>query len=324
MIYNSIINLKGVQEMNKSIAVKENNSIVASKNIFINRFVKFLDVAPLTVQAYTSGLKQFFTYLASNGIKQPDRNSIIEFKKYLIENNRKNSTIALYLSGLKRFFAFLENEGLYSNITIGVKAPKITRQHKKDAFSGTQIKEVMSTINTNTLEGLRNFAMIGLIATAGLRTIEVTRANIEDLRLNAGQWVLYIQGKGRADKGEFVHVTPKVLKALRAYLKARGNVKATEPLFASCSRRNNGSRLTTRTVSGVCKNAMKAAGYISSRLTAHSLRHTAITLALMAGQSIQEVCSFARHANIATTMIYAHDVSRLNSQCESLIERAIF
>ena len=229
--------------MNKSIAVKENNSIIASKNIFINRFVKFLDVAPLTVQAYTSGLKQFFTYLASNGIKQPDRNSVIEFKKYLIENNRKNSTIALYLSGLKRFFAFLENEGLYSNITIGVKAPKIDRGHKKDAFSGTQIKEVMTTINTNTLEGIRNFAMLGLITTAGLRTIEIVRANVEDLRLNAGQWVLYVQGKGRTDKGEFVHVTSKVLKAIRAYLKARGNVNPSEPLFVSHSRRNKGSRL---------------------------------------------------------------------------------
>ena len=310
--------------MNKSIAVKENNSIIASKNIFINRFVKFLDVAPLTVQAYTSGLKQFFTYLASNGIKQPDRNSVIEFKKYLIENNRKNSTIALYLSGLKRFFAFLENEGLYSNITIGVKAPKINRGHKKDAFSGTQIKEVMTTINTNTLEGLRNFAMLGLITTAGLRTIEIVRANVEDLRLNAGQWVLYIQGKGRTDKGEFVHVTSKVLKAIRAYLKARGNVKPSEPLFVSHSRRNKGSRLTTRTVSGVCKNAMKAAGYISSRLTAHSLRHTAITLALLAGQSLQDVQAFARHSSINTTTIYAHNVNRLNSQCEALIERAIF
>lgn len=303
----------------------QNNANLAVINEQVNRFVKFLDVAPLTVRAYISGLKQYFSYLRINNVKTLDnRNSIIEFKKMLIEAGRKASTVKLYLSAIKRFYSWCESEGLCSNIAQGIKAPKLDRGHKKDAFNGSQIKEVMTTINTSTLEGLRNFAMIGLITTAGLRTIEITRANVEDLRLNAGQWVLYVQGKGRSDKGEFVHVTPKVLKALRAYLKARGNVKATEPLFASCSRRNNGSRLTTRTVSGVCKNAMKAAGYISSRLTAHSLRHTAITLALMAGQSIQEVCSFARHANIATTMIYAHDVNRLNSQCESLIESAIF
>ena len=69
---------------------------------------------------------------------------------------------------------------------------------------------------------------------------------------------------------------------------------------------------------------MKAAGYISSRLTAHSLRHTAITLALLAGQSIQDVQAFARHSSINTTTIYAHNVNRLDSRCESLIERAIF
>lgn len=300
------------------------NSNLTVFNEHVNNFVKFLDVAPLTVQSYISGLKQFFSYLQINNVKMPDKNSVIEFKKYLISNAKKPATIKLYLTAVKRFFVWLEAEGFYSNITVGIKAPKQDRGHKKDAFSGAQIKDVMKCINTATLEGLRNFAMLGLITTAGLRTVEIIRANVEDLRLNAGQWVLYVQGKGRSDKNEFVHVTPKVLKAITAYLKARGRVAGNEPLFASCSNRNRGGRLTTRTISGVCKKAMITAGYVSARLTAHSLRHTAITLALLAGQSIQEVCSFARHANIATTMIYAHDVNRLQSQCESLIESAIF
>ena len=310
----------------KAVGIQDNNNAnLAVINERVNKFVKFLDVAPLTVRAYVSGLKQYFYYLRINNVKTlDDRNSIIEFKKMLIEAGRKANTVKLYLSAIKRFYSWCESEGLCSNIAQGIKAPKIDRGFKKDAFSGTQIKEVMTTINTNTLEGLRNFAMLGLITTAGLRTIEIVRANVEDLRLNAGQWVLYVQGKGRTDKGEFVHVTSKVLKAIRAYLKARGNVKPSEPLFVSHSRRNKGSRLTTRTVSGVCKNAMKAAGYISSRLTEHSLRHTAITLALLAGQSLQDVQAFARHSSINTTTIYAHNVNRLNSQCEALIERAIF
>ena len=310
------------------VRIQDNNNAnlnLAVINEQVNKFVKFLDVAPLTVRAYVSGLKQYFYYLRNNNIKTlDDRNSIIEFKKMLIEAGRKANTVKLYLSAIKRFYSWCESEGLCSNVAQGIKAPKIDRGFKKDAFSGSQIKEVMTTINTNSLEGLRNFAMIGLITTAGLRTCEIVRANVEDLRLNAGQWVLYVQGKGRADKGEFVHVTSKVLKAIRAYLKARGSVKPSEPLFVSHSRRNRGSRLTTRTVSGVCKNAMIAAGYISSRLTAHSLRHTAITLALIAGQNIQDVQAFARHSSISTTTIYAHNVSRLNSQCEALIERAIF
>lgn len=302
----------------KAVEIQEINEVL------INRFVKFLDVAPLTVKSYTSGLKQYFSFLNNNGIKQPDRNSVIEFKKYLADNNSKNSTIALYLSAVKRFFSWSESEGLYPNITAGIKAPKIDKGHKKDAFSGEQVKEILAGMSKDSLKGLRDFAMLGLIATTGLRTIEVVRANVEDLRLNAGVPVLYVQGKGKTSKADFVKITPKVLAAIQAYLKARGQVKASEPLFVSHANRNNGGRLTTRTVSGVCKKAFAVAGYISSRLTAHSLRHSAITISLMAGQSLQEVQAFARHSNIATTTIYAHNVNRLKSQCENLIEGVIF
>ncbi|MBQ3456960.1 MAG: tyrosine-type recombinase/integrase, partial [Synergistaceae bacterium] len=59
-------------------------------------------------------------------------------------------------------------------------------------------------------------------------------------------------------------------------------------------------------------------------LTAHSLRHSAITIALMGGMSLQDTQSFARHQNLSTTLIYAHDVNRLKSMCEATISTAIF
>ena len=62
------------------------------------------------------------------------------------------------------------------------------------------------------------------------------------------------------------------------------------------------------------------AGINSDRITAHSMRHTAVTLALIGGASIQEAQSMARHTNINTTMIYAHNLDRLDSPAESKIE----
>ena len=83
--------------------------------------------------------------------------------------------------------------------------------------------------------------------------------------------------------------------------------------------------MTTRSISGVCKEAMKAAGYNSERLTAHSLRHTAVTLALIAnGGNIQEAQQFARHANISTTQIYAHNLEKQNNTCSRLVASEIF
>ena len=303
--------------------VKIQNSLVAV-NKQVNNFVKFLDVAPLTVRSYTSGLKQFFSYLRINEVKMLERKNIVEFKKALINSGKKPATVALYLSAVKKFFTWCESEGICSNLAAGVKAPKVDKFHKKDCLSGNQIREIMQTVNTSSLQGLRDFAILALVSVCGLRTIEVTRANIEDLQLNAGRAILHIQGKGRNSKSEFVNIPEKVLAAIRLYLQARGSVKPSEPLFASCSRRNRGGRLTTMTISTICKRAMVRAGFISARLTAHSLRHSAVTLALLAGLSIQEVSAFARHSNIQTTLVYSHEVNRLQSQCENAIASQIF
>ena len=154
--------------------------------------------------------------------------------------------------------------------------------------------------------------------------MEITRAKLEDFRSVGGVPVLYIQGKGRTEKDEFVKLPQQVEQAIRQYIAAKGMTAISEPLFTSESDRNHGHGLTTRTISGIAKRAMLDAGFNSTRLTAHSLRHTAITLALMGGQSLPDVQAFARHSNINTTMIYNHSVNRMRSACENTIAKEIF
>ena len=69
---------------------------------------------------------------------------------------------------------------------------------------------------------------------------------------------------------------------------------------------------------------LKEAGYNSEKLTAHSLRHTAVTLSLLGGNTLQEVQQFARHTDISTTQIYAHNLDRAKNKCEETIAEAIF
>ena len=205
-----------------------------------------------------------------------------------------------------------------------MKSPRIDKGHKKDALTAVQLRKILSGIDRTTLKGKRDYAIFCLVSATGLRTCEVIRADIGDLRSMQGETVLYVQGKGRSNKSDFVKVSEPVMTAISDYLELRGEVQDDEPLFASTAHRNAGKRLTTRSISGICKQAMIRAGFNSRRLTAHSLRHSAVTLALMAGVSIQEVSQFARHSNISVTMIYAHDVQRLKSRCESAVSSAIF
>ena len=287
------------------------------------RFVQYLDVSEQSVKSYSVGVRKFLSFLQRNSIVQPTRNTVILYKREMSEKYAA-STVALYLSSIRRFFSWCESEGLYADITRGVKSPKQTHEHKRDAFSCDELKKILSGMRRETLEDKRNYAVFALIAATGLRTVEVMRADVGDIHSVGGVVMLDVQGKGHAAKDAFVKLSEPVQKAIAEYLAMRGHVSPNEPLFASCSRRNKGGRLTTRTISQVCKDAMKAAGYDSRRLTAHSLRHSAVSIAILQGMTLDDVSAFARHSSISITMLYNHTISRMKSRCESAVSAAIF
>lgn len=289
----------------------------------LDSFIGFLDVSPNTVRSYSYGIRYFLRYVADNHITHPTRDTVIAYKTKLAAE-KSAATVSLYLSAIRRFFAWTESAGLYQNITTGIKSPKISKTHRKDCFSGAQLKTIISGIDRQSLEGKRNYAIFTLAACCGLRTIEITRANIGDIHAVTGVKLLDVMGKGHAEKDAFVKLPEPVMTAINDYLGMRGHVSNDEPLFTSCSRRNKGERLTTATISSVCKKAMRKAGFDSKRLTAHSLRHSAITLALLAGGKLDEVSAFARHSSIAITQVYNHSVQRLKSACENNVAGAIF
>ena len=327
---------------NNSKAIIDTFDINHFRDYIINDFFAFLDVSEKTIATYRRALKQFFRFLSNNNISSPAYDDILLFKKELENKNCKSATIALYLASVRRFFSWCEQKKVYPNISVGIKAPRQDRGHKRDFLGAKQLKLVLNTIDRSTLEGKRDYAIMALMSVGGLRTIEVSRANIEDVRTLGDFTVLYVQGKGRKDRTEFVKLPEPVLKAINEYLRERsdsndslqrksqrgesqrGAIDGSAPLFVSTSNRNKNGRLTTRTISGIAKRAMRQAGLDSPRLSAHSLRHSAVTLSLLAGADLAEVQAFARHSNISTTQIYSHAVDRINSMCENAISDAIF
>ncbi len=311
---------------NNEIILQESNGIIEYKSIttdLFTKFIDFVDATPKTIQTYTRAIRQFAKWLEAHGITQPTREDVIAYREEL-KAEHKPSTVQNYITAVRLFFQWAEREGFYSNIADHIKGAKLDKNHKKDYLTSRQVKKVLEQAKEESIEGLRNYAILVLMFTGGLRTIEVSRANIEDLRTAGDNTVLYIQGKGHEEKTDYIKLMPEVEDAIRAYLKARGASDNKEPLFTSLSNNSKGARISTRSVSGIVKEALVNAGFNSDKLTAHSTRHTAVTLALMGGQSLQEVQQFARHTNIATTQIYAHNLDRAKNQCEATIAKAIF
>ena len=306
---------------------RQNNSLDVIRTLDFNtfdRFISYLDASPKTVETYKKALRQFFNYIGVHGIRKPQREDVLAFRDDLKASGLKPTTVQNYITATRIFFKWTEQEGLYPNIAEHVKGAKLDKNHKKDYLTSRQAKEVLAGVQTDSEEGLRNYAILSLMVTGGLRTIEVSRADVGDLRTVGENTVLFVQGKGREEKTEYIKISAPVEKAIRSYLKARENVEEGQPLFTSTSNNSRGKRITTRTVSGVVKTALRNAGYDSARLTAHSLRHTAITLALLAGREITEVQQFARHANLNTTMIYNHALDQAKNGCSDAITNAIF
>lgn len=294
----------------------------------IAEFIAFVDVRPASQRTYLTAIRQFWVWTRERGGRL-DRETVMAWRDALAAAGKKAATVQLYLVAVKRFCAWASATGrLDAREAEGVKAvkaPRVSKEFKRDCLSAAQARELLASIDVSELAGKRDYALLALMLSTGIRDCEAARARIFDLRVIAGQSALAIQGKGRDEADACVKIAAPVEKALRAYLMARGEADKAAPLFHSLSNRNASKMpLTTRSISRVVKTRLRAIGLDSGRLSAHSLRHTAATLNLLGGGSLEETQALLRHASVTTTMKYAHHLSWAERQAERRIADAIF
>ena len=283
------------------------------------QWLQELDVLPRTRSNYSKAIGRYLDFLTATGLQGSEVSDLMAYKARLADAYSAN-TINTYLVPVRGFYKWLSARIAGVNPAANLKGAKPSRGFKKDALTPDQALTLLRHASQDgTLKGKRNTAILYLLLHTALRTIEVARANVEDLRPQGNVTVLWVQGKGREEKDSYVVIPPAVEERLRDYLSARGQVEDSDPLFASLSHRNGGERMTTRSISRLVKDALVEAGFNSSRLTAHSMRHTAVTLSLIAGATPQEAQAMARHSNISTTMIYAHNIERTKNPAENRV-----
>ncbi len=299
----------------------ESVCLTSSIAVYLEAFLRSLDIRDSSKETYKRQLMAFFIWLSSQDYTAPDRETILAYKDYLRTKKQLTAfTIGGYITAIRRFFEWLESVKKYPNIARSVRGPRRRAGFRKDALTLDQVYELLAAIDRSTLDGKRDYALINLMVRTGLRTIEITRATFEDITKNNGAMVLWIQGKGRDSKDELVILTERALGPIKEYLHSRGATKSAAPLFVSHSNKNFGQSLTTRSVSRIVKNRLAAIHIVDPRITAHSLRHTAITLSMLAGATPQEARIMARHADINTTLIYAHNINRVKNAPEHKID----
>lgn len=289
---------------------------------FIEMFIQAQDVKQSSRNLYRRTLKQYFNWVTKRGylLSEITRVQILEYKEELLSSGMSSLTVGSYITSVRRFYEFTEANKYYPNVAKGIKTPKRKQQFKKQPLLPAQ---ATALLNYYQDRALRDYAIVNLLLRTGLRTIELIRANIEDITYKGSQRVLLVQGKGRDERDNFVILTDKAYQPIAEYLALRGNYKSSEPLFTSLSNNSSGERLTTRSISYIAKEGLKAIGLDERSFTAHSLRHTTAVNILRAGGSLETAQFTLRHTNPATTQIYTatlNEERRLQNSGEALID----
>jgi integrase/recombinase XerC/integrase/recombinase XerD len=299
-------------------------TLIPTLNIesLVDAFINSQDVKLSSKNLYRRTLKQYFNWIDTTNylLNEISRPQLLEYKEYLLSSEMSSLTVGSYITSVRRFYEWTEANKYYPNVAKGIKTPKRKQQFKKQPLLPVQ---AIALLNFYQDKALRDYAIINLLLRTGLRTIEVIRASVEDITFKGGQRVLLVQGKGRDEKDDFVLLTNKAYKPLAEYLASRGNISSSEPLFISTSNNSKGGRLTTRTISYIAKEGLKAIGLDEKSYTAHSLRHTTAVNILRAGGSLETAQFTLRHSNPATTQIYTatlNEERRLQNSGEALID----
>lgn len=282
-----------------------------------------------TRKGYEVCLNAFSRWAAAHGVTHPTKNDIQDYIVYLDSSDLKPGTRTQYLRAVKQMCAWAKAEDFIdTDITKGVKGSwkANKKRHKKDALGREDVQKIAATIDRSTEPGKRLYAMFLLGVVDGLRTIEISRANIEDIKTVGGRTCLYIWGKGYNEADTPVTLPAEVKAALDEYIASRtDNPSGKSPLFVSTSNRSKGQRIAPTTISTILKEMLKAAGYDSDRLTAHSLRHTSGTGACkVTGKNLLLVQQHLRHENPETSEIYIHEVEGEDRDTEERVYKYFF
>lgn len=290
----------------KEIVINKNQVINIDFESYGESFIKYLDVDEKTLKSYQAGINNFFEYLKTNGIKTPLRSDVISYRDYL-RNTYCSNTVNSYMTSIRALFKYLKIHKMYDNIAEDVKGAKYSNTPKKQVISSNDMRIIY-----NNLINKREKAMFGLLITTGLRGIEVSRANIEDIKIHNGEIVLWIQCKKHDEKDEYVKLSQQVLKDLYDYI---GNRKYG-PIFISESNNSKGDSMSTTSIRKMIKNIFSRFGFEGDSYSLHCTRRSSATAMYLSGVDVPSIQQILHHKSQNTTMRYINAITRNENKGE--------
>ncbi|MFA5368705.1 MAG: tyrosine-type recombinase/integrase [Candidatus Paceibacterota bacterium] len=210
-----------------------------------------------------------------------------------------------YLIALRSLLSYFTDKDIISLPADKIQLPKDARKENTVKFlTLEQIEKLLLAPNVETLEGLRDRAILEVLFSTGLRIAELTALNQEEFKNIESKKDLELGVIGKGSHPRTVYFSERALDWLKKYLKTRhDNDKALFTHYRA--RKASEGRLTARSMERIVKK-YATLGNIPYFTTPHTLRHSMATDLLNQGVDIRIIQEFLGHRNISTTQIYTH------------------
>ena len=263
---------------------------------------------PGTRSAYARAIVRFLDWCELRGMRDLERVSPFVIGSYVeqLSCERSAPTVKMHLAAIRKVFDYLVvGQVVTTNPAVSVRGPKhVVKKGRTPVLSAAEARELLDSINVETISGLRDRALIGVMIFSFARVSAAVGMNMEDY---------YSQGRRMwfrlLEKGGKPHDVPAHRKAeeyIDAYIeRVRIRDQSKGPIFRTidCHRRLTVNRMCRVDVLRMVKRRARQAG-LTTRVCCHTMRATGITAYLENGGSLEHAQRIANHESARTTKLY--------------------
>jgi len=286
---------------------------------FFNYRNDIYEISPQTLKSNRVDLDLFKNFICSQNLQTIDGPAVIDFQYYLKKQrqncgasiNRKLFTLRSYGNFLKLYDLPCADALPFYDVL------KIRQGYRKrpSALTPQQITLLFKTIDTDTILGIRDYAVYALMYQLGLRVGEVHSLNLADLDIKSKK--ISVLGKGK--KPRTLHINDELIEILCQYLSMRDqfcNCWLTPSLFVS----KKGNRLAIRTMEDNFKKILSYSCLnVPFNVTCHTLRHSMASHLNDKDVDILVIQSILGHSSTRSTEQYIHpSADRIRMAMEKL------
>jgi len=260
-----------------------------------------------SIDAYVNDINKLTSFLKSinkDDIDYSDIDTIIirEFVEYLYNLGISSYSQARIISGIKSFFNYLLiEEKIKINPTELIESPQLDKK-LPDTLNIEDIEKILSSIELDSFEGVRNRAIIETLYSCGLRVSELINLSYQNLYLDIG----FIKVIGKASKERLVPIGSAAIKYIKIYSdQHRKNIKIKSGNEGFLFLNRRGSKISRNMIFIIIQKISKKIN-LEKKISPHTFRHSFATHMIEGGADLRAVQEMLGHESITTTEIYTH------------------